>query len=140
MVPSYIGLGPLTVIKALSSSHDSRSRITTCHNSPQQAQHRSSFSLKIISRIYTYESETNTKHKLNMNTMMNIRNSKKHFSLTLPRYFTELQSKHKGFKNESRTLPPPQRLHLQCNLPLRHISKQGIKISYIVGIKPKSTS
>ena len=59
------------------------------------------FSLESISIIYTYENDTNKKHKMNMNTVMNLRNSKKHFSLTLPRKFTELQSKHRGFKNES---------------------------------------
>ena len=83
MVPSYIGLGPLTVLKALSASHDSPSRLKTCHNSPYQAQHMSWFSLKSISIIYTYENDTNRKHILNMNTIMNLRNSKKHFSLTL---------------------------------------------------------
>ena len=56
------------------------------------------FSLDSISIIYTYENDANMKHKLNMNTVMNLKNSKNHFSLTLERKFTELQSKHRGFK------------------------------------------
>ena len=107
MVPSYTCLGPLIVLKALSSSHDSPTRLKTCHNGPYQAQDMSWFSIESISIIYTYENDVNMKHKLNMNTVMNVINSKKHFSLTFPRKFTKLQSKHRGFKNKSQTLPPP---------------------------------